>query len=450
MKKTKRVLTTRTRYHKPVAIVTTSSGVIYPEQTLPVAKTFGLGIQHVLAMFGATVLGPVLMHFDPNLAIFFSGIGTIIFMLAVKGKIPSYLGSSFAFIGPVLAAEAVAGVSGALGGILAAGIVYLLVGLLAKTNIGTKVISLLMPPQVTAAVICIIGIGLAPVAWGSASKDWTLAFITLDVAIIVAVGTRGFTKLIPVLIAVVVGYLVAAFMGKVDFTIVNNAGWIGFPHFITPTFNWTAISLIVPVVIMLVAENVGHVKAISAYMNRDLDHMMGWAFIGDALATMVAALGGGTGTTTYAENIGVMSLTKVFSKYPLQFAAGTAIVLGFVPKFGALVQSIPAPVMGGITLVLFGMIAGASTKVISSAKSDWSGIDTFGVFGVSVAVCAALVAVFNANGAINAALPHAVQLPTTLQFGFVQLDAIGSGTFCAVLLNLVIMLLKRYSPFAEN
>ena len=426
-----------------------SYGVVFPEQTLPTGRTVGLGLQHVIAMFGATVLAPVLMNFDPNLAVFFSGIGTLIFMLIVRGKIPSYLGSSFAFIGPVLAAEGHGGVPAALGGIAAAGLVYFVVGVLVKTGTGTRVIAALMPPPVTAAVVAVIGIGLAPVAWGSASQDWTLALITLAAAIFIAVATRGFTKLIPVLLAVIIGYVIAALMGKVDFSGVAAAPWVGLPNFVTPTFSPQAISLIVPVVVMLIAENVGHIKAISAYMDRDLTPQIGNAFMGDGISTVVSAFGGGTGQTTYAENIGVMSITKVYSIRPLQVAAVTAILLGLVPKFGALVLSVPAPVMGGITLVLFGMIAGASTKVISSAVEDWGSLENFGVYGITIAVCAALVGVFGANGAVNA-LDPTQNLPTTLGIGFIQLDAIGAATFFAVLLNLAIVLAKKVSPFTDR
>lgn len=413
----------------------------------------GLGLQHVIAMFGATVLAPFLMGFDPNLAVFFSGIGTLIFMFAVRGKIPSYLGSSFAFIGPVIAAKGHGGVPAALGGIVAAGVVYFLIGLLVKTRLGTRILEILMPPPVTAAVIAVIGIGLAPVAWGMAAGNWTLALLTLFIAIVVAVATRGMTKLIPVLIAVVIGYIVAAATGQVDFTKVSQASWIGLPNFVFPAFSPEAMTLIIPVVVMLVAENIGHVKAISAFMDRDLTPQIGNAFIGDAIATVVSAFGGGTGQTTYAENIGVMSITKVYSIRPLQIAACTAIILGLVPKFGALIQSIPVPVMGGISLMLFGLIAGTSTKVISSAKEDWGQFENFGVFGISVALCAALVAVFNTNGSLNA-LNDSLKLgqaalPTTIQFGFIQLDAIGTSTFAAVLLNLLIVVLKKISPFTE-
>jgi uracil-xanthine permease len=393
----------------------------------------GLGLQHVIAMFGATVLAPFLMGFDPNLAIFFSGIGTLIFMAVVRGRVPSYLGSSFAFIGPVIAAKKLGGVPAALGGIAAAALIYFVVGALVKTKAGTRAIAALMPPPVTAAVVAVIGIGLAPVGWDMSSKGWPLALFTLAIAVCVAVAARGFAKLIPVLIAVVAGYLVAAVTGQVDFSAVAKADWIGLPNFVTPTFNLEAISLIAPVVVMLVAENLGHVKAISAYMERDLTPDVGNTFMGDAAATLVSALGGGTGQTTYAENIGVMSITKVFSIRPLQVAAVAAILLGLVPKFGALIGSIPVPVMGGISFLLFGLIAGTSSKVISTAAEDWGTLENFGVFGISVALCTAMVA-----------------KNVTLNLGGVVLDPIGASTFAAVLLNLGIVLVKKVSPFVDK
>jgi uracil-xanthine permease len=393
----------------------------------------GLGVQHVIAMFGATVLAPLLMGFDPNLAIFFSGIGTLIFMFLVRGRIPSYLGSSFAFIGPVIAAKSHGGVPAALGGIAAAAVLYFIVGLLAKTRAGTRAIAALMPPPVTAAVVAVIGIGLAPVGWDMSSKGWPLAGFTLAVAIFVAVATLGFPKLIPVLLAVIAGYLTAALSGGVDFSGVTKAAWIGLPNFVTPRFSIEAVSLIIPVLVMLIAENLGHVKAISAYMERDLTPDVGNAFMGDAAATFVSALGGGTGQTTYAENIGVMSITKVFSIRPLQVAAVAAILLGLVPKFGALIGSIPVPVMGGISFLLFGLIAGTSSKVISTADEDWGTLENFGVFGISIALCTAMVA---KGAAVN--------------FGGIVLDPIGASTFAAVPLNLAIVIAKKLSPFVSH
>ncbi len=407
--------------------------IVLPEQSLPTGRMVGLGLQHVIAMFGATVLAPLLMGFDPNLAIFFSGIGTLIFMFLVRGRIPSYLGSSFAFIGPVIAAKSHGGVPAALGGIAAAAVLYFIVGLLAKTRSGTRAIAALMPPPVTAAVVAVIGIGLAPVGWDMSSKGWPLAGFTLAVAIFVAVATRGFPKLIPVLIAVIAGYLAAALSGGVDFSGVSKAAWIGLPNFVTPRFSFEAVSLIIPVVVMLIAENLGHVKAISAYMERDLTPDVGNAFMGDAAATFVSALGGGTGQTTYAENIGVMSITKVFSIRPLQVAAVAAILLGLVPKFGALIGSIPVPVMGGISFLLFGLIAGTSSKVISTADEDWGTLENFGVFGISIALCTAMVA---KGAAVN--------------FGGIVLDPIGASTFAAVLLNLAIVIAKKLSPFVTH
>jgi putative pyrimidine permease RutG len=407
------------------------TSIVLPEESLPTGRMVGLGLQHVIAMFGATVLAPFLMGFDPNLAIFFSGIGTLIFMAIVRGRVPSYLGSSFAFIGPVIAAKKLGGVPAALGGIAAAAVVYFIVGTLVKTKPGTRAIAALMPPPVTAAVVAVIGIGLAPVGWDMSSKGWPLALFTLAVAVCVAVAARGFAKLIPVLIAVVAGYLVAAVTGQVDFASVAKAAWIGLPNFVTPTVNLEAVSLIVPVVVMLVAENLGHVKAISAYMERDLTPEVGNTFMGDAAATFVSALGGGTGQTTYAENIGVMSITKVFSIRPLQVAAVTAILLGLVPKFGALIGTIPVPVMGGISFLLFGLIAGTSSKVISTAAEDWGTLENFGVFGISVALCTAMVA-----------------KNVTLNLWGVVLDPIGASTFAAVLLNLAIVLVKKVAGSA--
>ena len=409
------------------------TSIVLPEESLPTGRMVGLGLQHVIAMFGATVLAPFLMGFDPNLAIFFSGIGTLIFMAIVRGRVPSYLGSSFAFIGPVIAAKNLGGVPAALGGIAAAAVVYFIVGALVKTKPGTRAIAALMPPPVTAAVVAVIGIGLAPVGWDMSSKGWPLALFTLAVAVCVAVAARGFAKLIPVLIAVVAGYLVAAVTGQVDFAPVAKAAWIGLPNFVTPTVNLEAISLIVPVVVMLVAENLGHVKAISAYMERDLTPDVGNTFMGDAAATFVSALGGGTGQTTYAENIGVMSITKVFSIRPLQVAAVTAILLGLVPKFGAFIGTIPVPVMGGISFLLFGLIAGTSSKVISTADEDWGTLENFGVFGISVALCTAMVA-----------------KNVTLNLWGVVLDPIGASTFAAVLLNLAIVLIKKLTAVSAG
>ncbi|MEJ7654515.1 MAG: solute carrier family 23 protein [Chloroflexia bacterium] len=268
--------------------------VAYPETRLPLVRTAVLGMQHVLAMFGATVLAPIIMGCNPSLAIFFSGEGTLIFLLITGGKVPSYLGSSFAFIAPVLAAKADGGVPAALGGIIAAGVVYLIVALIVmRTGVGW--VEYLMPPVVTAAVVAVIGLTLAPVAMEMSVQNIWLAALSFLVAAGVAVAGRGFPRLIPILIGAVVAYVAAAAAGQVNFEAVRTAAWVGVPRFQTPTFSWTAVSLIAPVAIVLIAENTGHIKALSSNMDRDLTPYLGRGFLGDAVGTIVSAFGGGTG-----------------------------------------------------------------------------------------------------------------------------------------------------------
>ncbi|MFM9107293.1 MAG: solute carrier family 23 protein [Chloroflexota bacterium] len=362
------------------------SGVIAPDERLPWGPTTVMGLQHVMAMFGATVLAPLLMGFDPNLSILFSGIGTLIFFVITAGKVPSYLGSSFAFIGPVLAVTAGGGtLAQALGGIVAAGLVYTLIGLVVHLT-GAGWIDRLMPPMVTGAVVAIIGLNLAGAARGMAAADPLIAIITILAVFVVALRTGGLLGRLPILLGVVVGYLVTLLLrgagpGRellgttgpgLDFSKVAAAPWIGLPQFQTPEFNWTAISLIAPVAIALVAENTGHIKAVGAMTNRDLMPYLGRGFMGDGVATMVAGMGGGTGVTTYAENIGVMAVTRVYSTAIFVVASLFAILLGLSPKFGALIQSIPLGVLGGVTTVLFGLIAATGARIWVDNRVDFS------------------------------------------------------------------------------
>jgi len=297
-------------------------GIIAPDERVPWGQSIFLGLQHVLAMFGATVLAPIIMGFDPNTAIFFSGIGTILFFLIVGGRVPSYLGSSFSFIAVVLTATGFAsGFKGpglnpnigvALSGIIVAGVVYAIIGVIV-IFVGYKWVDYLLPPVVTGAVVAVIGLNLAPVAVGEASTsvfDTVMALVTILAVALIAVYAPGALRRLPVLLGGVIGYLVyllfanAFGLGKaVDFSGVASANWIGLPNFTTPTFNGNAIGLIAPVAIILVAENTGHVKAVAAMTGRNLDKYLGRAFLGDGLATIVAGFGGGTGVTTYAETI---------------------------------------------------------------------------------------------------------------------------------------------------
>jgi uracil-xanthine permease len=405
-----------------------TGGVIAPEERLPWGQTVVLGLQHVVAMFGATVLAPILMGFDPNVAILFSGIGTLIFFVIVGGRVPSYLGSSFSFIGVVIAATAYAGkgpnpnLGVALGGIVAAGVLYAVIGL-AVMAAGTRWVEKLMPPVVTGAVVAVIGLNLAPVAvMGIAGKafDTWIAIVTVLAVGLVAVFAPGAARRLPILLGGVVGYLVYLVaanlmgMGKpVDFSGVAAAAWFGLPRFGAPVFDAKAMFLIAPVAIILVAENLGHVKAIGVMTGRDMDRYLGRAFLGDGVATMAAGLGGGTGVTTYAENIGVMAVTKIYSTVVFVVAALAAIVLGFSPKFGALILTIPGPVLSGLSIVLFGLIAATAGRIWVENKVDFSSARNLITVGVALVL-----------GAGNLAL----------DIGGFTLAGIGTATFGAIVL----------------
>lgn len=364
-----------------------TEGIIAPDERLPWGQTIFVGIQHIFAMFGATVLAPILMGFDPNTAIFFSGIGTLIFFVVVGGRLPSYLGSSFAFISVVVAATGYTGsgpnpnIAVALGGIIAAGIIYAIIGLIVMA-IGYAWIERLMPPVVTGAVVAIIGLNLAPIAVDSASGsafDTWMALATVLAVAAVAVYAPGALRRLPILLGGVIGYLIYLIFANrlgygtpIDFTNLRQAAWIGLPNFVAPVFQANAMTLIAPVAIILVAENLGHVKAVGAMTGRNMDKYLGRAFFGDGIATIVAGAGGGTGVTTYAENIGVMAVTRIYSTIIFVIAALIAILMGFSPKFGALIATIPAAVLGGLSIVLFGLIAATGGRIWVQNRVDFS------------------------------------------------------------------------------
>ncbi len=403
-------------------------GVVAPDERLPWPQTAAMGVQHVIAMFGATVLAPILMGFDPNVAILMSGVGTLIFFLVTGGKVPSYLGSSFAFIGVVIAATGYAGqgpnanIGVALGGIIACGVLYTLIGVLVQA-IGTGWIERFMPPVVTGAVVAVIGLNLAgiPIKNMAASNfdSWMQAVTFVSVGL-VAVLTRGMVQRLLILVGLIVASIVYAVLtnglglGKpMDFSALANAAWFGLPNFAAPVFSGNAMLLIAPVAIILVAENLGHIKAVTAMTGRDMDRYMGRAFIGDGVATMVSGGVGGTGVTTYAENIGVMAATKIYSTAVFLLAALFALVLGFSPKFGALIQTIPLPVMGGVSIVVFGLIAVAGAKIWVDNKVD---------FAQNKNLIVAAITLILGTGDF------------TLKFGQFALGGIGTATFGAILL----------------
>ncbi len=349
--------------------------VVAPEERLSWGRTIGIGLQHVIAMFGATFVVPVLTGMPPTTTIFFSGIGTLVFIAATIGRgqrlgLPSYTGSSFAFISPVIAAQS-HGKAAALGGIFAAGALLFITGLLVD-RFGAKPVNMLMPPVVTGAVVALIGLNLAPVATGQVQKQGYLAVITLSAILLITVLLRGFLGRISILAGVVVGYVAAWPLGQLDLRKNwDGADWLGAPPFQTPSFTLYGISLVLPVVIALLAENTGHVKAVASMTGRNYDSSLGRAYAGDGLATMIAGLGGGSGTTTYAENIGVMAATRVYSTAAYVVAGLTAIGLGCIPKFGAIIVSIPTGVLGGVTLLLYGLIAVLGGRIWVENKVDF-------------------------------------------------------------------------------
>jgi uracil-xanthine permease len=353
--------------------------VVSPQERLSWPRTVGIGMQHVVAMFGATFIVPVITGFPPATTLFFSAVGTALFLLVTRNRLPSYLGSSFAFLAPIAAAKASGGPAVALGGVVLAGALLAFVGLVVM-RVGVRWIEVTMPPVVTGAIVALIGLNLAPVAWGSCSESGCSGFqaspltalVTLLTIVLATVFFRGIFGRLAILLGVVVGYLVAAIRGEIDFSAVSDAAWIGFPTFQTPAFDLAVLGLFAPVVFVLIAENVGHVKSVAAMTGRDLDPMIGKALLADGVATTLAGAGGGSGTTTYAENIGVMAATRVYSTAAYWVAAATAFVLSMSPKFGAVVASIPGGVLGGATTVLYGMIGILGARIWVQNKVNFS------------------------------------------------------------------------------
>lgn len=338
--------------------------VVAPEERLSWGRTIGIGMQHVVAMFGATLLVPTLTGFPVNTTLLFSGIGTILFLLITRNRLPSYLGSSFAFIAPLTASQQY-GIAAQAGSILVTGLVLVAVGFVVKAA-GRRVLDVVMPPAVTGAIVALIGLNLAPNAAENFASQPLVAGITLLVILLATVAGRGMVSRLSILIGVVVGWVFAALTGNLGEdakAAIDAAPWVGLPEFHAPEFHLSAIAVALPVLVVLIAENVGHVKAVSEMTNRDLDDLAGDALIADGLASSLAGGFGGSGTTTYAENIGVMAATRVYSTAAYWVAALTAILLAFVPKFGALIFTIPTGVLGGATLVLYGLIGMLGVRI---------------------------------------------------------------------------------------
>ncbi len=417
---------------------------VQTDEYLPAGKSIILGLQHAFAMFGATVLAPLLMGFDPNLTIFITGIGTILFFLMTGGRMPSYLGSSFAFIGAVVAVTGYTGVGAnpnlslALGGTIACGVLYALIGLIVIRT-GTAWIEKLMPPIVTGAIVMIIGLHLAPVAIKSVSAnqfDSWMALITIICISVIAVFAKGMVRRLLLLLGLVASYFiyflltnVMGFGTAIDFAKFGQAGWYCLPSFLCPTFDINAMMLIAPVAIILVAENLGHFKAVSAMTGKNLSPYMGRGFFADGVCTTLSASVGGTGMTTYAENIGVMAVTKVYSTTIFVFAGVFAIFLGLSPKFGSVISTIPVALLGGASIVVFGLITVAGAKIWVDNKIDFTKNSTL-MIG---AVCLIM-------GTGN----------YSLQIGSFDLGGIGTATLAAILLNLFLNRGSEKEPVVEK
>ena len=411
--------------------------VVAPDERLPWGQTTMLGLQHVVAMFGASVLGPLLMGFDSNVAMLMNGVATLLFFVLVGGKVPSYLGSSFAFISVVLVATGYAGQGAnpnlpiALGGIIACGAAYAAIGFIVMAT-GTGWIERLMPPVVTGAVVAVIGLNLAfiPVKNMAPSHfDAWMEVVTFVSIGLVAVYSSGMVRRLLILAGLIAASVVYAVLtnglgwGKpIDLSLIEKAAWFGMPNFSAPAFSTQAMLMIAPVAMILVAENLGHLKAVGAMTGKNMNPYIGRAFVGDGLATMVAGSVGGTGVTTYAENIGVMAATRIYSTALFVIAGIFSIVLGFSPKFGALIHTIPLPVMGGVSIVVFGLITIAGARIWVDNKVNF--LDTRNM------LVAAITLVLGTGD-------------FTLHFGGFALGGIGTATFGAIVLN---ALLSRGRP----
>ena len=355
--------------------------VIPVDQKLPLMQTIPLSLQHLFAMFGATVLVPILFNVNPATILLFNGIGTLLYIFICKGKVPAYLGSSFAFLSPVFLVLPQYGYEAALGGFIVVGAIFCLVALLIR-KVGTAWIDVVFPPAAMGAIVAVIGLELMPTAASMAGLNTEtidmnaiiVSVFTLIVTIVGSIAFRGFLAIIPILIGVISGYALAFFMGMVDLTPVQNAPWFAVPTIYTPTFNLSAIAIILPAALVVIVEHIGHLIVTGNIVDKDLtkDPGLDRSLLGNGISTMFSGFFGSTPNTTYGENIGVLAITKVFSVWVIGGAATFAIILSFVGKLASAIQSIPTPVMGGVSLLLFGVIAASGIRMLVESKVDYN------------------------------------------------------------------------------
>lgn len=418
---------------------------IQVDQRLPLLKSLPLSLQHLFAMFGSTVLVPILFGINPAIILLMNGVGTLLYIFITKGKIPAYLGSSFAFISPVTVVmgkyTGLEGYGYALGGFLAVGIVLSLVAWIVKVA-GTAWLDIIFPPAAMGAIVAVIGLELVPVAanmagWipdeGVDPNSWTMdptsatvALLTLIITIICWVTLRGFLKIIPILIGIISGYIIAFFFGILDLSTVKDAAWISLPEYYQIKFDWSAIIVILPAALVLIPEHIGHLFVTGNIVRKDLtkDPGLDRSLAGNGISTIISSFVGSTPNTTYGENIGVLAITRVYSTWIIGLAAVIAIILSFSGKLAALIMSIPTPVMGGISILLFGIIAASGIRMLVESKIDYSRSQNL------ILTCVVLV-VGISGAAINIAI------------GDVELELTGMGlsTIIAIILALFFKLL---------
>lgn len=410
--------------------------IIQVDERLPLLQTIPLSLQHLFAMFGSTVLVPFLLHVDPATALFMNGIGTILYLLICKGRLPAYLGSSFAFISPVLAVCATSGMDygDAQGGFIVFGLSFIvLAGIVNK--VGTRWIDVLFPPAAMGAVVAIIGLELAPLAMtmsgylGEASgmtneTAMIISTFTLIVTLLATVLGRGFIGIIPILIGVISGYILSWFMGGVDFSVVETTPWISVPTFYEPKFNLSAIMMIMPALFVVFAEHLGHLFVTSDIVGRNLieDPGLHRSLFADGLSNVLSGLVGSTPNTTYGENMGVLAITGVYSTWVIGGAALLAVIFSFVGKIAALIHGIPVPVMGGVCILLFGFIAASGIRMLVEKHVDYTRSKNL--------ILTAVTMICGLSGA-------------TIVVGPVQLKGMGLATVVAMILSLAFLLFER-------
>ncbi|WP_040985613.1 uracil permease [Oceanobacillus jeddahense] len=415
---------------------------IQVHERLPLLQSLPLSLQHLFAMFGSTVLVPLLFNVDPATILMMNGFGTLLYIFITKGKIPAYLGSSFAFIAPVtMVLTEGGGYGAALGGFFIVGLVLTLIGVIVKYA-GTSWIDVIFPPAAMGAIVAVIGLELVPTAAemagllpaADAPRDMTaitVSLLTLSATIVYWVTLRGFLKIIPILLGIVTGYVIATMFGIVDYTAVREAAWIQMPTYYQIEFNWSDILIILPAALVLVPEHIGHLVVTENIVKKNMmkDPGLDRSLFGNGISTMISSFFGSTPNTTYGENIGVLAITKVYSTWIIGGAAVLAILLSFCGKLAALISSIPTPVMGGISLLLFGIIAVSGLRMLVEQQIDYNKSQNL--------ILTCVVLAIGVSGA-------------SIGLGSVELTGMGLATIVAIIISLFFKLLDTLNLSNEE